>query len=327
MKKEQMNNTFKTILRLFLGILSIAVTALLIVLLFTEVIKIKNLAILKWVSLLICFIGFYLAGLINRNTKLALTLFLFLALIIFIPLEQFYFPVLFLIVLFSALSLIITRREFSKKVKLPSFVFLIILFGFYLLSQPLIIENKGYGTDTENNLYNVSVLWDFTRNSSARLPKETFKDINGNKISLETYKGKTLYITFWATWCGPCLGEKPSLEKLKNEFKDNPNIVFIDISLDSDIEIWKNYLSGNEQDGIQLITENNSKTLANYKFTGIPNHILIDSAGNFKACQSPNYINKDLFTDPDKLTEFINTSYKVFKTIQSNGKDTTIRVR
>ena len=322
-----MNNTVKIILRLFLGILSIIATTILIVLLFTEVIEIKNLPVLKWLPLLICSIGFYLAGLINRKTKLALTPFLLIGLIVFIPLKLFYFPLFLLILLFSILSILVTRSDLSKKYKIPSLIILIASFGFYLFSQPLIIKNKGYGTDTENNLYNATVLWDFTSNTLASLPKEIFNDKNDNEVSLEDYSGKTLYVTFWATWCGPCLGEKPELEKLKKKYKDNSDIVFIDISLDSDIENWKNYLSKNEQNGIQLITGNESKTMANYMFSGIPFHLIVDSDGKFKECQSPFLINNELLENPSKLTEYFNTPYKVFKTVKTNEKDTIIRVR
>ena len=322
-----MNNTVKTILRLFLGVLSILFTTALLILLFTEVININRLSILKWFPLMICFIGFYLAGLINRKTKLTLTLFLFIALIIFIPLKQFYFPLLLLIILFSALSILITRRDLSKKIKIPSLVLLIVLFGFYLFSQPLIIENKGYGSDLANNLYNATVLWDFTANTPLSLPNEIFTDKNGNEIRLENFEGKTLYITFWATWCGPCLGEKPELEKFKNKFQDNPDIVFIDISLDSDIENWRTYLSNNEQIGIQLITRNDDKTRANYQFSGIPYHMIVDSEGKFKGCQSPRFIQNELLTNPVKLNEYINTSYKVFRTTKTDEKETIMRVR
>jgi thiol-disulfide isomerase/thioredoxin len=197
----------------------------------------------------------------------------------------------------------------------------------YLFSQPLIIRNKHYGRDLENNFYNVTVLWDFTTNTTASLTKEIFKDNNDNEVRLEDFGGKTLYVTFWATWCGPCLEEKPELEKLKKKFQDNSNIVFIDISLDSDIESWRTYLSKNEQNGIQLITKNEGKTMANYNFSGIPFHIIVDSEGNFKECRSPEFINNDLLTNPVKLTEYFNTPYKVFKTIKTNEKDTIIRVR
>lgn len=322
-----MNKTVKTISRLFLGVLSIIAVSILIVLLFTEVIEIKNLGVLTWFPLLTCFFSFYLAGLINRKTKLALTLFLFLALIVFIPLKLLYFPLFLLVILFSTLGILLSRPDLNKKIRIPSIILLIVLFGVYLFSQPLIIKNEGYGTDMENNLYNATVLWDFSTNTPTRLSNETFKDNNGNKVSLKNFGGKTLYVTFWATWCGPCLGEKPELDKFKNMFQDNSDIVFIDISLDSNIDNWSTYLSNNESNGVQLITGNGAKTRSNYKFTGIPYHIIIDSKGNFKECQSPHFINHELLTNPVSLTEYINTPYKVFKTIKSNEKDTIIRVR
>jgi thiol-disulfide isomerase/thioredoxin len=201
------------------------------------------------------------------------------------------------------------------------------LFGFFLFSQPLIIKNKGYGTDTDNNLYNVTVLWDFTSNTPPSLPKEIFNDKNGNKVSLKDFGGKTLYVTFWATWCGPCLGEKPELEKLKKQFEDNADIVFIDISLDSNADFWHTYLSKNEHSGIQLITGNEAITRSNYQFSGIPYHIIVDSKGNYKEILSPYFIDKEFLNNQDKLTEYINTPYKVFKTIKANGNETIIRVR
>lgn len=51
-------------------------------------------------------------------------------------------------------------------------------------------------------------------------------DLNGIAINLEKYKGKTLFINFWATWCKPCIQEMPSIQKLQGLIK-NENIVFL----------------------------------------------------------------------------------------------------
>ncbi|HET8860328.1 TlpA family protein disulfide reductase [Marivirga sp.] len=256
-----------------------------------------------------------------------MTPFLLIGLIVFIPLKLFYFPLLLLIILFSILSILVSRPDLSSKIKIPSLIVQIVLFGIFLFSQPLIIKNKGYGTDPENNLYNATVLWDFTSNTQPSLPKEIFNDKDGNKVSLIDFDGKTLYVTFWATWCGPSLAEKPELEKLKKQFEDNADIVFIDISIDSNVEFWKTYLYQNEHNGIQLITGNEAKTRSNYQVSGTPHHIIVDYKGNYKECQSPYFIDKELLINQDKLTEYINTPYKVFKTIMTNEKDTIIRVR
>ena len=53
-----------------------------------------------------------------------------------------------------------------------------------------------------------------------KAPGFTFKSLNGIEISLSDYKGKVVIVNFWATWCGPCLHEMPSLEKLNNNYKE-----------------------------------------------------------------------------------------------------------
>ncbi len=52
-------------------------------------------------------------------------------------------------------------------------------------------------------------------------------DQKGNRISLEELKGKVVFINFWATWCGPCIAEMPSIQKLHDKFRDNPDVVFV----------------------------------------------------------------------------------------------------
>jgi len=53
-------------------------------------------------------------------------------------------------------------------------------------------------------------------------PAEEFKliDLEGKWLSLADYKGKVVLLNFWATWCGPCRVEMPSMEVLYQDFKD-----------------------------------------------------------------------------------------------------------
>ena len=55
------------------------------------------------------------------------------------------------------------------------------------------------------------------------------KDLNGQLVNMEDYRGKVIFLNFWATWCMPCVAELPSIEKLYKEFKDE-NIAFLLIS-------------------------------------------------------------------------------------------------
>ena len=286
-----------------------------------------DLALLKWVSLLIGAIGFYVAGLINRKTKLALIPILLIGLVIFIPLKQLYFPFFILIILFSVVSLLLSRRELDKKFKIPTLLILIVVFVYYLFSQPLIVKNKGFAYNTNNDFYNATVLWDFSDNTPSVLPDETFQDIDGNKVSLRSFEGKKIYITFWATWCGPCLGQKPSLEKLKETYKNDTNIVFVDISIDSDTKRWKNYIAKENPMGIQLVSSNEALTRSNFKFSGIPYEIVANSAGFYKKHMGPHFLDHGLLTNTDSLNEYINTPYMVFKTSEVDGEQMIMRVR
>lgn len=49
-------------------------------------------------------------------------------------------------------------------------------------------------------------------------PAIVLEDYYGKPINIESFRGKTVLINFWATWCGPCVEEMPSLQKFKTRF-------------------------------------------------------------------------------------------------------------
>jgi thiol-disulfide isomerase/thioredoxin len=49
-------------------------------------------------------------------------------------------------------------------------------------------------------------------------PAFALNDLGGNKVSLESYRGKAVLINFWATWCGPCRIETPWIVELRNKY-------------------------------------------------------------------------------------------------------------
>ena len=55
------------------------------------------------------------------------------------------------------------------------------------------------------------------------VPSINFKleNIEGTEKELTDYRGKVVFLNFWATWCGPCRYEMPSMEKLYKEFKND----------------------------------------------------------------------------------------------------------
>jgi thiol-disulfide isomerase/thioredoxin len=73
------------------------------------------------------------------------------------------------------------------------------------------------------------------------------KDLNGTVINFKDFKGKTIFLNVWATWCGPCRIEMPSIQKLYDK-ADKEQIVFIMLAVDDRKDFQKvvKYISEKE---------------------------------------------------------------------------------
>jgi thiol-disulfide isomerase/thioredoxin len=124
-----------------------------------------------------------------------------------------------------------------------------------------------------------------------------YEDNAGGTKSLEDLKGKYVYIDVWATWCGPCIAEIPSLKKVEKAFHGK-NIQFLSISIDTDKDHdkWKKMIIDKELSGMQLMADNNweSQFVADFMIKGIPRFILIDPNGNILDANAPRPSDKKL---------------------------------
>lgn len=108
--------------------------------------------------------------------------------------------------------------------------------------------------------------------------KMNMLDQTGKKVSLEDLKGKVVFINFWATWCGPCIAEMPSIQKLYDQFKDNDEVVFVILEAE-----------GNKVKAAKFM-ENKKLTLPVYYPSGnipqeffrgrLPTTVILDKQGN-----------------------------------------------
>ncbi|PKP06287.1 MAG: hypothetical protein CVU10_01610 [Bacteroidetes bacterium HGW-Bacteroidetes-5] len=98
-------------------------------------------------------------------------------------------------------------------------------------------------------------------------------DINNKPVKLSQFKGKFIYLDFWATWCGPCIKEYPFFMELYNKFRERDDILFISISTDQDKDKWVQYLMKHKHENISLHVSNSY--LSQYKIAFIPRFILI----------------------------------------------------
>jgi thiol-disulfide isomerase/thioredoxin len=66
----------------------------------------------------------------------------------------------------------------------------------------------------------------------------TIKDLEGKKMEFKNFQGKVIFLNLWATWCGPCRSEMPSIQKLY-EGIDKDKVTFVMLSLDKDTHLEK----------------------------------------------------------------------------------------
>lgn len=73
-----------------------------------------------------------------------------------------------------------------------------------------------------------------------------FLDMEGNRVNLEDYRGKAVFINLWATWCPPCRAEMPHISDLYDKVKDTENLEFLMIALDKEFDKSKNFMESKD---------------------------------------------------------------------------------
>lgn len=272
-----------SLIRILLGLIALVAINVCSFLLLREVQLIYKFSILRWIPIFTCIISFYVAGKISKKVPFKLTVLLLIGLLVFKPFRYFYFPFIIVLLLYALASLSLTRKEIHKKYKFGIGGIMLTIFIGYMFSQPLVLQQKGFMETPDGHLENATILWGNQIGEKKLVPSSAFVNENGLRMSLTEFQGKIVYVNFWATWCAPCLQEKPLLDKMKTKFSDKEHIVFIDISIDSNQEKWHNFLNNNDVEGIQLHTNGNEiRTMQAFNFSGLPYHIIITPDGYYK---------------------------------------------
>ena len=141
---------------------------------------------------------------------------------------------------------------------IPLFLFLFLLFSSFL--------NSSYAEETLTLVKNHPTA-----------PQFTLPDMDGEMFSLSSYKGKTVIINFWATWCPPCREELPSMNRAWAKIKDG-NIAMIAINVGEDEDTIFSFM-GDYPIDFQVLLDQSGEVIKQWPIKGLPTTFVIDPQG------------------------------------------------
>lgn len=105
-----------------------------------------------------------------------------------------------------------------------------------------------------------------------------FSDDSGKLVKISDLKGKVVFVNFWATWCPPCKAEMPSIQSLKDKFKDNDQVVFLLVEIEGAQEKAQAFM---KEGGMDLpVYYPASEIPEDWLAAAIPTTVILDKTGH-----------------------------------------------
>lgn len=117
-------------------------------------------------------------------------------------------------------------------------------------------------------------------------PEIALPTLNGEStLKLSELKGKVVLVNFWASWCGACVSELPSMERLYSRLKDK-GLVILAIGIDDQAESLSEF---QRKFGLTfpVVVDKDGEVKARYKLSGVPESFVVDRAGKLLMFPDP----------------------------------------
>ncbi len=108
------------------------------------------------------------------------------------------------------------------------------------------------------------------------------KTIDGTEVRVSDFKGKVVIVSFWASWCGPCMKELPVLSGIQKS-ATTEKLQVISINYGESRQMFKKIAGVLEGTAMKLVSDANQRTGRKYGVEGIPHMVIIDAEGKVAA--------------------------------------------
>lgn len=168
------------------------------------------------------------------------------------------------------------------------YIVAILLFGFamYIVNTSDNAKTNNVSANTENakKEQNNSETANTTENvqkndiTYGKAQDFTITDLDGNEVSLSDFRGKKVFLNFWATWCPPCKAEMPEIEKVYQETKDS-DLVILAVEIGEPLDTVKTFIEDNKYN-FKVLLDSDKDIATTYGISAIPTSFFIDEDGN-----------------------------------------------
>lgn len=134
------------------------------------------------------------------------------------------------------------------------------------------------------------------QNDQRPAPKFDLMGLDGKKHSLSSYRGKTVLIHFWATWCSTCLEELPSLYRMVDAIKSD-KFKFLALSVDDNLDTVKAFFKKHQVPPLPTLHDKDAKIASAFGTSKFPESYLINPEGKIVY----RFVNKRNWSSPQAL--------------------------
>lgn len=131
-------------------------------------------------------------------------------------------------------------------------------------------------------------------------PDFTLTNLDGKEVSLSDYRGKTVIINFWATWCHWCDIEMPDLNKVHME---NEDIVVLAVNVMEEEGKVREYIEDGGYE-FEVVLDTDGKIASDYLVNGLPNSYFVDKDGILQFIKVGMITNDELLNVVDAIREY-----------------------